>query len=413
MSSAPEAPKGRVTFTNVQAKAKPLFLARTAPRRIENICSTTGIPNAWQSCLHVEARNDVLWRAAMGALKDYLPLSVQTPTVSLRNLIKSRRKLSTKAKLIIAVLVAHAMLHLSESPWLDRQFLDKDLCFCQMTSRGVDISHPYLTTKFPANDEEPLPEADSPPHPYSSLLGLGIILIELHTEKLIESYHSPDDLIGGKQNLSSDMTAAHRLATTKDAWDVNQRYRSAVQACLEPTILGEIETEIQFQQAIYSQIVAPLEFEAFEAYGITEDMLYDPFYLTEDMSSNPFHLPMSETRVVMANTPITSSTGSNRPREPRVDNEEGESDDNQEDRVYDVLLLPESKADKEKLVSPFLHRLKCIILIVSGFETQKNSFRGSKRYKPFSPAAEPTTLSRLRLPSLTLEFAKIILYDRT
>jgi hypothetical protein len=351
LSAPSEANSSRVTFEKEESEAKPLFLKKLAPQRIENICSVIGHPEIYKSCLHVRAEGGKLWKLAVGNGTDDLLLSDQTPIVTLKMLLESAQKLSKKQKSILAVILAYSLLYLSESSWLGREWTKDDVCFCYSADKGVDVGRPYLSAEFAAPGS--LATADEETHVAPSLLGFGIILIELETGKPIESFWTEEDLDDGKKNPYSNRTAAYRLVAAEEEWDVYQRIRRAASACILRTFLttnpGACETELSFQQAIYSNVVAPLEQELLHGYSITVDMLeghlYHPIFEVrhgQKSSTNP-HVPRERTHIVPSSTFIAS-------QEINLPDEDSDCETEGSGWLYDstVLSVSETEADKEK-----------------------------------------------------------------
>ena len=101
-------------------------------------------------------------------------------------------------------------------------------------------------------------------HRNLSILALGILLIEIHTERPIESYRSTKDLMNGQDaNVNTDLTVADRVAKSLD--DCSYNYKRAIQACLDtPWAAAGQRVSLDdpvIMSGIYEDVIRPLEDE--------------------------------------------------------------------------------------------------------------------------------------------------------
>ena len=116
-------------------------------------------------------------------------------------------------------------------------------------------------------------------HPNPSVLALGILLLEIELDIPIESERNDGDHDeDGKPTINTDYFAALRLFESNKSDDIYRNHRQAVSACLNCNFYDEETMEPnldnpEFRQAVYDNIVRPLEQELHTAYELTPDDL--------------------------------------------------------------------------------------------------------------------------------------------
>jgi len=244
------------------------------------------------SCLLIHVNDEKLLKLPPRSEPKYLPMAAHEPTVSLKTLLEAATSFSLKQRRILAVVLSYSLLYVGESQWLRREWTKEDVCFVQTDNNMVDIGRPYLSAEFPGPGIDPRIGDDTQdcPHPAPSILGLGILLIELEFGKMIESLWKKEDLRNGKKNLNSNITAAIRFLENQRPWDdVYTNFRRAVSACIKGNFLesAEIVDDESFQQAVYTNVVVHLEEELFRGFGIKADTLSnDPHHIALHCNAN-------------------------------------------------------------------------------------------------------------------------------
>ncbi|KAL8750455.1 MAG: hypothetical protein Q9184_006418 [Pyrenodesmia sp. 2 TL-2023] len=99
--------------------------------------------------------------------------------------------------------------------WLGTRWGKRQISFFYAAADTIDNQRPYIATSFDGNDQA---VADfSLFHHNGSMLALGILLIEIHTGKPIETYRTPKDLSNGTEvNANTDWTVADRVVKSLD-----------------------------------------------------------------------------------------------------------------------------------------------------------------------------------------------------
>jgi len=192
---------------------------------------------------------------------------------TLHDLLNRPKRLNLKGRRKLAVILANGLLHLKDSQWLENSWNERDICFMITHRDGVDLSRPYLASRFSnategeaGEDEDFLMLHQSPP-----LLALGIMLLELGLSKSIEELRTEDDLVDGRVTVNTNFLTAKRvLDEFRD--ELHDGYRAAVQACLDCDFAAPdatLDFEDQFTRTkVYQHIVEPLEAELFYGWKI-------------------------------------------------------------------------------------------------------------------------------------------------
>ena len=188
--------------------------------------------------------------------------------------------LSGRQRLSIAVILAHTVLQLHDSPWLTESWGKNDIWFF---SSGVDrhkrpnIEPPYISRSFkPRSDQNastPGEESVAQTDPYGHLIinktlfALGIVLIELALNRPLEKFRI--------HAMSSEPSASNRSYTTADTYQLatslidmvydeqGTQYGYVVQRCLRCEFgfqdsMKRLEIE-GFRAAVYEGVLVPLE----------------------------------------------------------------------------------------------------------------------------------------------------------
>lgn len=257
--------------------------ASTATRKkIEKLCHTILQANQNRCSPQFLFDGGCLWQVTSKQptrrLSQTLNVDGAEVDTSLASLLRGERKFKRKEKRILSVILANSLLHFCESPWLSREWSKEHISFFSSEKGGLDIRRPYLSTDF--QDMEPENEADAlyRIHPNPSVLALGILLLEIEMDLPIEAEQGEEDLDeDGKPTVNTNYFAALRVFEGISE-DIYQNHRQAVSACLNCDFYDEDAMEPSlddpdFRQAVYNNIVSPLERELHSAYDLTPDQL--------------------------------------------------------------------------------------------------------------------------------------------
>jgi len=178
-------------------------------------------------------------------------------------MLQNYNKPSLIARRKLALIFAYSLIQLHESPWLSRQWNKDRIYFFYASTGGLDLRRPYISTDF-----EPFPLGREKPdldrfHRHLGLLKLGILLIEAHTWKPIESFRVESDLKDGEPTPNTDMGVARRVLGVLD--DCFPTYQGAIEACIRvPWVSGGSRVSLEdlvMWNGVYRDIVEPLERE--------------------------------------------------------------------------------------------------------------------------------------------------------
>ena len=205
-------------------------------------------------------------------------LDIEEPSASLAALLDGHRKFTLKEKRVLAVILAHSVLHFCESPWMSRQWNKNHVSFFKFSKQGdFNLEKPWLSPDF-ANScvPEDVDELNRI-HPNPSVLALGILLLEIELGDSLESFRETSDLsIEGFEDCNTSFFTAHHV-WEKRLDNVYWGYKAAVQACLNCDFFEtedgnplSLENE-DFHEAVYTHIVRPLEEELWSACHVRPD----------------------------------------------------------------------------------------------------------------------------------------------
>lgn len=188
---------------------------------------------------------------------------------SLANMLGEAKRMKLKERQILAVILAHSLLHLCESPWLGGEWSKEHILF--LTEAGtIDTQRPYISTDFPATQAGTTSapkddgEDDFRLHPNASVLALGILLLEITLQQPIEARRQTDDLdTDGQTTVNTNyFTALQALDDASD--EIPQGYREVIAECFKCSFYDEATMspsldDFDFRQGVYDYIVKPLE----------------------------------------------------------------------------------------------------------------------------------------------------------
>lgn len=206
---------------------------------------------------------------------------IQDPDVgtSLKEILDRSSKLSLKERRRLAVVLAHAVLHFCGGPWLNENWDKDNVSFFPQTKAGngvADLSRPYLSAKFTNDDDSEEDPASLTHHEYPTILGLGVLLLELDLCGSIEERYAENEKVNGAANANTKLTTAERLFE-ESVDQMYVRYRAAIDACLNCNWVMDdkglmIEDEA-LRTEMYHRIVAPLEEELETGWKIKPEAL--------------------------------------------------------------------------------------------------------------------------------------------
>ena len=173
--------------------------------------------------------------------------------------------LTRRTRLAIAVVLAHSMLQLHTGPWLCEVWGKKDIYFLQDQDGYIHTEQPFVTHLVSSHamaTENALPERSISRACNSSLLSLGILILELWFNERVESlpfrrgFQGPE----GKDNEYTDFNTAQKWqeqAMEEAGLDLHNPTRRCIY-CAFGAASQDLEDE-ELRRAVYSEVVQPLE----------------------------------------------------------------------------------------------------------------------------------------------------------
>ncbi|CZR60528.1 uncharacterized protein PAC_10424 [Phialocephala subalpina] len=272
---------------NVQnpGPSTPLLIGYTALQEMQDICSTARQSNDAQPCLG-------FYLDCQGELRGVYPVAPQRAlhkgTVSLAENLSSTNQLemSLRERLVLGAILASSYLQLQATPWLS-SWSKEDIIFNvdrgQFDPETPCIAHTFRPNQqssaagdeiqgIESNNSRQLDETSVKTPGNSSLLGLGIIHMELYTGHTLEQYCGTSNLVSNAslpQNDEENLNNIHRLYAAHQ-WLQNLRekgrlsnaYIGAVHRCLQGYLDFSVgKDEAEFREKALKHVVLPVEQE--------------------------------------------------------------------------------------------------------------------------------------------------------
>ncbi|RSL95714.1 hypothetical protein CDV31_013772 [Fusarium ambrosium] len=189
-------------------------------------------------------------------------------SVTERDHVKERKG---KDRLILSAVLTTTFLHFVEGPWLRANISSENICFLASDYRStLDITKPYLTTRFTSLTPPPLSTDLSETHEFPDILSLGILLLEIAQGAPIEFEESKHPCY----------VALKYLKKWECSGIIFEGLHRAIFACLNPAESRGNEVDENFprdfaaRKYIFERVLYPLEDTLYTAYGIQLSMLH-------------------------------------------------------------------------------------------------------------------------------------------
>ncbi|ESZ91986.1 hypothetical protein SBOR_7643 [Sclerotinia borealis F-4128] len=231
---------------------------------LQKICETVNCRGPIDQCLQLlveDTGNDqMLWQ--LRSIPKRLPKFGAAQAESLQTVLEKSIKLPLVTKRRLAVIFAHSLLQLHESYWKNKEWNKHHIFFFHGITGTLDFQRPYLSTVFDTAIDEKKPVLDlNQFHRNPSILALGILLIEIHTGRLMENFHTETER--QEVNANTDWLVANRVVKTLE--DCSLGYRDAIQSCLDtPWVPAGQRVNLEdagTRAGVYQDVIKPLEDE--------------------------------------------------------------------------------------------------------------------------------------------------------
>ncbi len=264
---------------------------------IKDLCSTLGSAGMGESCFCflIDEQHRLL---GVSPCRKNWTVDCTKETVSLEKLLTTQimsaipttaeeaNRLSMKERLILAVHLATSLLQLYSTPWLSNRWSKRDIFFLKtailqhvsitgQVQRPVNASKPFVSQRLVASSSVQLPgptTTASIRHPNPNLLDLGILLLELYFGQNIEQKRHLDDMTDGQPNSNTDLNTARNWLYESHQLSMSSRYWHATRCCIDVYTFDPMPKNLDledagFREAVYQQVVSPLEEELREWEG--------------------------------------------------------------------------------------------------------------------------------------------------
>lgn len=270
-SNASDAGGRKITFLEDDAKSTTLSVGDDAPQ-IMDLCSALQDRLTHQIALgYLKDPQERLHSVSL-VEKPQLEFSEMRRVLSLDEILGSedgrKKAFPRRKRLEIAVILANSMLQLHTGPWLCDRWGKRDIYFFQSHDGFIHTDHPFLVCNFTSDLQVSGTESDrtrlerSSGSCNSSLLSLGILILELWFNQTIESqpfrnkFQGPD----GNDNEYTDFNTAQKWqeqAMEEAGLDLHNSTRRCIY-CAFGAVSQDLEDE-ELRRAVYSEVVQPLE----------------------------------------------------------------------------------------------------------------------------------------------------------
>lgn len=225
--------------------------------------------------LQILFKNGTLWQQRSKQSRLHLHHQLDASLKSLLGSVLRWQRYNLRDRLILSVILAHAVMHCSEGPWLHADLNKEHIFFFQKNGGpNPDISRPFLAMEF-SQQQTIMDEEDDlfSIHSNPLLLSLGILLLEINKKILIEDHWYTEDLADGiSQTGSTNLTTALRILGDMEG-DMTITSQRAVKACLEWDLANCGREDEDFTKRMYELVVEPLEDALRHGFEITPEQL--------------------------------------------------------------------------------------------------------------------------------------------
>ncbi|KAL9042554.1 MAG: hypothetical protein Q9214_003740 [Letrouitia sp. 1 TL-2023] len=169
--------------------------------------------------------------------------------------IRAETRLTKKQRLQLAVILASTTLQLHATPWIDQDWGKHDILFHDDCVDQPHISQHFHKHETPLNITPP----QWSPIRNLSVFGLGVLLLELSFGRPLEHFKIDQD-----PPIFTDLAIARRLLDFLED-EESSAYTDVVRACINCDFGSKVKVSSlendAFRQAVYDEVVCPLEDE--------------------------------------------------------------------------------------------------------------------------------------------------------
>lgn len=128
---------------------------------------------------------------------------------------------------ILALSFVYALFQCYEGPYVKGPLNKESIFFYALTDHNLDFGRPFLATQFSRLRISERQQNVTIQHPCPLILMLGILLIEMHEGRLLDTFRKQSD---APKTANRELFIARREIETLNC---TETYRNAAKACLE------------------------------------------------------------------------------------------------------------------------------------------------------------------------------------
>lgn len=236
--------------------------------RIDRFCGAVNSPGDGSLKFLVEtaSTNEVLWQ--LRSTPRRFRFLNDSPPRSLRHVLFNGELTALKDRRTLALKLVYAFIQYYGSTYIQEILEHDSIFFHPLTQNALNFDAPFVIAPIPAPPDA-LQDLDmGVQHPCSSLLTLGIRLLEIHKGKPLEFYLTDTERQGLSPNTK--LAVAWRLYHNLEEW-CSFYYKAAVYACLQiPWVTAGKKVDFRVQKicdGFYENVVENLESDVFSLFG--------------------------------------------------------------------------------------------------------------------------------------------------
>jgi len=217
--------------------------------QVTSLCKS--IQDVASSPIHFSVEKGALYQYDVEDAANTKSMSQGTSTSLSDGLLENESILGPKAKICLATVLSYSLLDFCGEPWFPGGWT-RDGIYLLRYGQRLSL-RPALIARVAQ-------EATAPTSSIMNdvrLLYHGILLMEIFRQEAL-----PIDLCRSKEMSVDDLRefARKEFASMEESWDVCERYKQSVEACIEGMVLGdESEDEEAFAAAFCQNVIDPLE----------------------------------------------------------------------------------------------------------------------------------------------------------
>ncbi|KUJ09274.1 uncharacterized protein LY89DRAFT_676086 [Mollisia scopiformis] len=236
----------------------------------------------WEGAKHAPRHLDIIvqeeklyWTSDLPRNNSGLQHFISLQQILKDGLLKQEMEKRLLKRCTLAYSLASSFLQLCDGRWSPCAWTCDMISFFYSGDSTLDISRPYLSTRFEESGSPSIVPQESSEfryrlHPYPHILALGLMLLQIYLASPIENFRIPGHPNNDKNavyNIDRDLGTA-LVMLEKCEGNSMKEYNNAIKACLAPQLpIDSSLNEEEFRQKVYTDIVSPLALTLRDGYG--------------------------------------------------------------------------------------------------------------------------------------------------